>query len=247
MNIISLGSNCEMSSMINNQSKNYIENCNLYTYLFTWSNIKIDSINYILQNPEIINSTNFKPVYRIFDKNGNISKNYYGYYDVNELYQDIENISTIDNFHFDIDFKYEDIYFWLHGIHINFNDFNKNKYEEYINTINSKNNHLIEKFHNILQNQEPKLFCIKCLAGEYSIENIIDLNNSLLKYSPQNYLAIICEEDKNINLDNLNLINTCIIVSPKLTGHNEAILSEKYNTEIYYKQLFEKAKMMMNI
>jgi len=129
----------------------------------------------------------------------------------------------------------------------NCNDFNKDKSEEYINTIHSKNNHLIEKFNNILKNQEPKLFCIKCLAGEYSIENIIDLNNSLLKYSPQNYLAIICEEDKNINLDNLNLINTCIIVSPKLTGHNEAILSEKYNTEIYYKQLFEKAKMMMNI
>jgi hypothetical protein len=242
MNIISLGSNCEMSLMINNQSKNYIENSILYTYLFTWSSIKIDSINYIFKNPEIINSTNFKTVYRIFNKYGNISKNHYGYYDINELYQDLQNISNIDNFHFDIDFRYEDVFFWSHGIQVNFNDFSKDKCEEYNNTIHSKNNHLIEKFNNILQNQEPKLFCIKCLAGEYSIENIIDLNRTLLQYCPQNYLAIIVEEDKNINLDNLNLINTCIIVAPKLTGHNEAILSEKYNTEIYYKQLFEKIK-----
>lgn len=248
MNVISLGSNCEMSMMINNHFHNYIDNYTLYTYLFTWSNIKFNSIDYIFKNPEIINPNNFTFIYRLFNKNSNnISKDCYGYYNRDELYEDLINIENIDNIHIDIDLKYENVYFWSHGIQINFNDFNKDKYEEYINTINSKNNHLIEKFHNIFQNKERKLFCIKCLAGEYSIENIIDLNRTLLQYCPQNYLAIIVEEDKNINLDNLNLINTCIVTSPKLTGHHEAVFSERYNTEIYYKELFEKVKIMMNL
>jgi hypothetical protein len=241
MNIISLGSNCDVSLMIQNHINNYIPNSILYNHLFTWSAIKINDINHFLRNLDLLIDSNFKQIYRLlrnFD-GSNFSRNKIGYYDLNEFLKDIENNSDADSVHIDIDFKYEDINFWTHGISMSINEFNKDKNEEYINCIKSKKDHLVDKFLNVLNNQEPKLFCIKCLAGEYSLQDIIDLNNLLLKYSAQNYIAIVVEEDKNIDLNNLNLKNTCIVISPRLTSHQ--------GIDLYYEQLFEKARIILNL
>ena len=241
MNIISLGSNCDMSLMIQNHINNYIENTILYTHLFTWSAIKINNINYFLKNPDLLIDNNFRPIYRLIsNSNGyNFSRNKYGYYNLNDFLEDIQINSNVDLVHIDIDFKYEDINFWTHGIQCPIYEFNKDKNKDYINSVKNKKDHLVDKFLNILKNQQPALFCIKSLAGEYSLEDIIELNNLLLKYSSQNYIGIIVEEDENINLNNLNLKNTCIIVFPRLTN-NEGIY-------LYYQKLFEKAKIMMNL
>ena len=102
-----------------------------------------------------------------------------------------------------------------------------------------------------INDNNVKLFCIKCLKGEYSLDEIIELNGLLLNLSSNNYISIILEEDNNININininNLKLKNSCIISAPKLTGHHEAIDSDRYNTYDYYIQLFKNSKKMLNI
>jgi hypothetical protein len=248
MNIISLGSNCEMSMMTQGYIRDIIPNSLIYTHLFAWANIKINGINYFLKNPSQLNFSNFRTIYRLYAKNGNnISKNGTGYYDFNELLEDMKTIQNIESIHIDVDYTFEDTFFWTHGIQLSINQFNESNNSDYLNDVKNKTTHIIEKTLSILNNNDVKLFCIKCLKGEYSFEDIIELNSLLLNYSSNNYVSIIVEKDENINLDNLNLTNTSIISASKLTGHHEAIYSDRYNTGIYYKQLFENAKKMLNI
>ena len=248
MQVISFGSNCEISLMLNRHISSIIPNSLIYSHLFAWANIKINGINHFLKNPTQLTFNNFKTIYRLFSKNGNnISKNEGCYYHFNELLEDMKNIQNIDSIHIDVDYTFEDIYFWTHGIQVPINMFNQCKHNEYLNDVKNKISHLIDKTLSSLNNNEVKLFCIKCLKGEYLLQDIIALNNLLLNYSSNNYMSIILESDENINLDNLNLSNTCIISTSKLTGHDHAMSSERYNTDIYYKELFENTKKMLNI
>ena len=243
MNIISLGSNCDMSLMIQNHINNYIENTILYTHLFTWSAIKINYINYFLKNPDLLIDNNFRPIYRLIsNSNGyNFSRNKYGYYNLNDFLEDIQINSNVDLVHIDIDFKYEDINFWTHGIQCPIYEFNKDKNKDYINSVKNKKDHLVDKFLNILKNQQPALFCIKSLAGEYSLEDIIELNNLLLKYSSQNYIGIIVEEDENINLNNL-AINDKIFVYNLKIENNKKVLIDWRNFDYNYNIVFNNIK-----
>jgi len=243
MNIISLGSNCEMSYMI----KRYISiipNSQVYTHLFAWCNITLKGIIYFLKNPEKLNINNFRIIYKILNENcDDISRKLY--YDFDELIDDIKIIPNISSIHIDIDLQCEDLYIWTHGIQIPFKNFNQTHYDEYVNNVTNKSIHIIDKTLCILKDNNVKLFCIKCLKDEYSLEEIIEVNSLLLNLSSNNYISIILEEDININ--NLILKNSCIICDPKLTGHHEAVYSYKYNTYYYYLQLFNLSKKMLNI
>jgi hypothetical protein len=246
MKTFSLGSNCEMHLMIDNHVKKYIPEAIISSNIFGWANVKINLINDILKNPGVLTSQNFSRIYRLFSKTGsNISKGNWGYHDFSELLCAIKEKDGVESVHVDIYFSYEELNFWLHGIVIPINEFVKDNEEYYANTIKSKTEHLRENFLNALRSEEPQLFCIKCLKGEYSLQNIIDFNNLLLKYSSKNFMAIIAEESENISMKNLNLKNTSIVVAPKLTYHSEAVYSHLYNTEIYYKELFEKIKSIL--
>jgi hypothetical protein len=245
MNIISLGSNCEMSDMVNRYIS-IIPNSQMYTHLFAWCNITLKGIIHFLKNPEKLNINNFIIVYRLFNANGNnISRKLY--YDFDEFIDEIKIIPNISSIHIDIDYRCDDVYIWIHGIQIPFCNFNQTDYDQYVNNVKTKTNHIIYKTVCILNDNNVKLFCIKCLKSEYSLDEIIELNGLLLNLSSNNYISIILEEDNNININNLKLKNSCIISAPKLTGHHEAIYSDRYNTYDYYIQLFKNSKKMLNI
>jgi hypothetical protein len=247
MNVISLGSNCEVSDMINKHLSTIIPNVNTYSHLFAWSNITIKGINYFFKNPDLLNFNNFRCIYRFFDQDSvNISKNS-GYYESNEFLEDIKITENISSIHIDVSYIFEDIYLWTHGIQIPISNFNENDIEKYLNDVKNKTNHIIKKTLDTMNDNNVKLFCIKCLKGEYSIQDIIELNTLLLNYSSNNYMTFIVEKDENIILKNLNLTNTGILVVPKLTGHHEAVHSHLYNTDIYYIELFKKTKQMLNM
>jgi hypothetical protein len=247
MNVISLGSNCEMSKMINDQLLNMIPNSKFYTHFFAWTNVTIKGVNHFFKNPSFLDFNNFRYIYRFFDQDGfNISKNS-GYYEFNEFLEDKKFIENISSIHIDVSYTFEDIYLWTHGITMSIHDFNENNIENYLNDVKNKITHIIKKTLHIINDNNVKLFCIKCLKGEYSIQDIIELNSLILNYSSNNYIAFIVEKDENIILDNLNLTNTCIVEASKLTGHHEAIHSHLYNTDIYYIELLKKTKQMLNM
>jgi hypothetical protein len=246
MRIISLGSNCEMGKMINNHLLSMIPNSSLYSHLFAWSNIKIKGINFFLKNPNLLDFNNFKCKYKFLNSTGE-AKTFMSYNELKIYLKENEIIEENCSIHLDIDYTFEDIYMWTHGIEINKSDFNENNIEEYLDELKNKSKHIIKKTLYIMDDNNIKLFCIKCLKGEYSIQDIIELNTLILKYSSNNYISFIVEKDENIILDNLNLTNTCILEVPKLTGHHEAIHSDRYNTDIYYIDLFEKVKIMLNV
>lgn len=246
MNIISLGSNCETSMMISNHALAIIPNSILYTHLFAWSNITIKGVNHFFQNTNLLNFDNFRYVYRFFDNCvNNISKKLY--YDLNECIQDAQNHQNISSIHIDIDYTFEEIYVWSHGIKIPFQDFNLTIIENCLSDLKNKTNHMIEKTLRIMNDNNVKVFCIKCLKEEYSIQDIIELNSLILKCSSNNYMSFIVEKDENIILDELKLTKTYILNVPKLTAHNEAIYSSRYNTDVYYIELFENTLKMLNI
>jgi hypothetical protein len=249
MNIISLGSNCEVSEMIMKHLLNMLPNSKFYNHLFAWTSVPIKGINHFFKNPSFLDFNNFRYVYRIFnEQDGNINKKA-DYCDFNELVEDIRLSEDTHSIHIDVSYSFEDIYTWTHGIVMSISDFNdnNNNIEKYLNDLKNKTTHIIKKTLDIMENDNVKLFCIKCLKGEYSIQDIIELNTLVLNCSSNNYLLFIVEKDENIILDNLNLTNTCIVEAPKLTGHHEAVYSDRYNTDIYYIELFKNAKQMLNM
>jgi hypothetical protein len=247
MNIISLGSNCEVSQMINKYSSSIIPNRIVYSHLFAWTNITIKGVNHFLKNPNLLDFNNFRYKYSIFNQQGtNVSKNSC-YYEFNELVEDKKLIEDVSSIHIDVFCTFEDLHLWTHGIQIPISEFNENNIENYLNDVKNKTSHIIKKTSDIMNNNDVKLFCIKCLKDEYSIQDIIELNSLLLNYSSNNHMAFIVEKDENKILDNLNLTNACIVEAPKLTAHNEAVCSDRYNTHIYYIELFKNAKQMLNM
>jgi len=247
MNVISLGSNCEVSDMINKHLLTIIPNVKTYSHLFAWSNTTIKGINYFLKNPNLLDFNNFRYKYGIFNQQGtNVSKNGC-YYEFNEFLEDIKITENISSIHIDVSCTLEDVHLWTHGIQIPISEFNENNIENYLNDVKNKTNHIIKKTLDIINDNNVKLFCIKCLKGEYSIQDIIELNTLLLNYSSNNYMTFIVEKDENIILNSLHLTNTGILVVPKLTGHHEAVHSHLYNTDIYYIELFKKTKQMLNM
>lgn len=244
MQILSLGSNCEVGKMIETYAS-IIPNSMLESTLFGWANIKIKDMNYLLKNPELLNDSTFKIVYRLMNGDRNNSRNGCGYYNLNELHDDISKISNIDSVHIDIESNHENIQMWTHGVIVSLHEFIQNDHTKYIHDVTSKLNYLIKKTSDMMYNTDRKVYVIKCLKNEYTLQDIIDFNNILLTYSSQNYMSIIVEEDSTINLDNITLKNTTIVCAPKLTGHDEAIYSDRYNTFVYYHQLFEKTNRLL--
>lgn len=130
----SFGSNCEVSMMINRFFNN-----KLYSHLFNWANIKIDKLNFILNNISIIsNLDNYKFIIRLF-KHNILFKNIY---DKNLLLED--DIQKYD-IHIDYEFYYNNEYlFWNHGLQLQ-KKFKLINYDKYISDIKNKIKHLIEK------------------------------------------------------------------------------------------------------
>jgi len=248
MNIVSLGSNCEVSMMIEGLSKCCIQNAQLYTHLFAWSKISIIDINYFLKNPEFLDINNFKPIYRLFHMNGdNISKDGLGYYDVTLLLEDLIIIPDIHTIHIDMYYDNDGVNSWSHGIIVSISEFDQKNIDTYLDCVRSKINHLIQKTLNIMSDDSKKLFCVKCLRNEYTLQDLMVLKQLLLQKSSNNYIAIIAEEDDNVNLYDLELSNMCVMRVPKLTGHHEAVYYDRYGTDFYYKQLFEYSQKLFDL
>lgn len=249
MNVISLGSNCEVSHMFLVYLSSIIPNARIYSHLLAWSTIKINNIRHFLENPAKLSFDNFVVVYKLFSNGNtvNLSKNGHGYTDFNHLLEDMKDIPNIESIHIDVEYTFEDIYFWTHGTQVAINNFDQHKINDYLNDVKSKTTHLIDKTLSIKTDNDIKVFCIKCLKGNYSLQDIIDLNSLLLNYSANNYMSVIVEEDENINFDDLKLVNTCIVRAPKLTEDHEAVFTYRYNTDFYYRQLFEETKKMLNV
>ena len=195
----------------------------------------------------MLDFNNFRYKYGIFNQQGtNVSKNW-GYYEFNEFLEDKKITENISSIHIDVSYTFEDVELWTHGIQIPISEFNENNIENYLNDVKNKTNHIIKKTLDVINDNNVKLFCIKCLKEEYSIQDIIELNTLLLNYSSNNHMSFIVEKDENLILDNLKLTNTCIVEAPKLTGHHEAVHSHLYNTDIYYIELLKNAKQMLNM
>lgn len=211
----------------------------------------------------LLNDNNFKIVYRFIRNTDGYnlcidkySTNDFEYFaQLVNIYSAQQNIENVD-VHIDIEIKYDDddnSYFkyidkdclkydtaiWLHGITMNIKEFNKDKQLEYIDCVKNKQIHLSNKTYNIITNNDNStLFVIRCLYQQYSLNEILELNNLLLNISSNNYLGIILEEDENINLDELDLKNTCIVTYPS---------SDINKIDCAYKDLFEKLKIVMNL
>jgi hypothetical protein len=62
---------------------------------------------------------------------------------------------------------------------------------------------------------------------------------------PNIYIGIVYESDEDINIEIKNT-NLVLVRSNKLTGHDEAIYSELYNTQEKYFYLFETLDKLSN-
>jgi hypothetical protein len=227
----SFGSNCEVSMMINRFFNN-----KLYSHLFNWANIKIDKLNFILNNISIIsNLDNYKFIVRLFNR-GALYKNIY---DKNLLLE--EDIQKYD-IHIDYEFYYNNEYlFWNHGLQLQ-KKFKLINYDKYISDIKNKITHLIEKTLNLLSSNEITFIYLKALKNEYTKQCFIDFYNCIFRDNI--YIGIIYEKNDIYNEEeyNINLKNLTLLAVKKLTPHSAAVFDKKYNTERNYKLLFNNIK-----
>lgn len=239
LNILSLGSNCEVAMMINMLSINNVDiSKHYYSHIFSYTNIKLNSIIKILENIEILDiEENFKIIYRIFRNDTYV----FSFYNINEI---INNNYNYDSIHIDFEYLHENnVYFWSHGIVKNKNEFNINEINNYINNVNDKRRYLVQKFKNKIKTNNKTLFILKALKNEYVFEDFIKLNNLLIN-NDNKYLGIIYEINDN-EIFNLNLKNTIILPVDKLTGHDEAIYHERHNTKNKYLELFNRLNLIL--
>jgi hypothetical protein len=229
----SFGSNCEVSMMINRFFNN-----KLYSHLFNWANIKIDKLNFILNNISIIsNLDNYKFIIRLF-KHNILFKNIY---DKNLLLED--DIKKYD-IHIDYEFYHNNEYlFWNHGLQLQ-KKFKLINYDKYISDIKNKIKHLIEKTLNLLSSNEITFIYLKALKNEYTKECIINFYNSVFRDNI--YIGIIYEKNDTYNEEeyNINLKNLTLLPVEKLTPHNAAVHDKQYKTEPNYKLLFNTTKKL---
>jgi hypothetical protein len=141
--IVSFGSNCEVSMMINRYYNN-----SLYSQLFNWTNITLNNLIIFLNNKDKFNNfNNIFIVYKIFENNNII-------YITNSI-EDIKKFDNGTNYEVHIDYEFyldNKKIFWSHGVVKYINEILNSNSDNYKNEILSKYNYLLNKLFDIFNN-----------------------------------------------------------------------------------------------